>query len=114
MTFLAVLLIMLGANALVWGLAVSLDRAWFGMPGPLDKPYFWIHSALSVGLVSGLAFLGFPWGYPLSVLLWGFAARNLLELPYPRWLALSGLLAGLSLVSWLAIFGAVELYRSSS
>jgi len=112
-TFLAVLLIFLCANAAVWAVAVSLDRTWFGTPGPLDNPDFWPYAALTVLLVSALAFVGFPWGYPLSLVIWLLAARHLLELPWPRWLVLFLTSAALSLVSWLAIFGAVELYRSS-
>jgi hypothetical protein len=112
-SLLVVFPIFLAFNTVVWAIAISLDRAWFGSWDILDHPEFWPTTAVVLFMVTGVAFLQFPWGYPASLVLWWLAARTLLELPYPRWLVLFLTLSALSLLAWLALFGALELYRLS-
>jgi hypothetical protein len=105
MVHLLALLIFLGSAAATWAVGVSLYQSWLGGPGLLRHPLFWPSSALAVGLVTCASFVAFPWGYVLTVGVWWFAARNLLELPRPRAFALWLILSALSLLSRLVIRG---------
>src|SRR5262245_17067564 len=102
-------LIFLGIAAATWGVAITLYQSWVGGPALRRQPGFLQVSALAVGLVALSAPAPFPWGYLLSLVLWGLAAGHL-KLPWPRAVALFGILAALAFVSRLAVLGALELF----
>src|SRR5438132_8436819 len=103
-------LIFLVIAAVTWAAALALYQSWVGGPDPRQQPDFLVTSAVAVGLVTLASFIPFPGGYLVSLALWWFATKLLLELPGLRSIALFGILAALSFLSRLAILGALEVF----
>jgi hypothetical protein len=110
MNSLVALLIFLVIAAVTWAVASALYQSCVGGPDLRQKPDFFGASAVGVGLVTLASFLPLPGGYLVSLAIWWFAARRLLELPWLRAIALFAILAALSFLSRLAILGALEIF----
>ena len=107
MTVLIALLIFLGIAAATWAVGIALYQSWLGGPELHQQPEFSQVSALAVGFVALTSPVPFPWGYLLSLVIWGLAAGHL-PLPWPRAVALFLILAALSFLSRLVILGTLE------
>jgi hypothetical protein len=107
MTVLIALLIFLGVAAATWAMGVTLYQGWLGGPELCQQPEFSQVSALAVGLVALSSPAPFPWGYLLSLVIWGLAAGHL-QLSWSRAIALFLILAALSFLSRLVIIGTLE------
>jgi hypothetical protein len=107
MTVLIALLIFLGVAAATWAVGIALYQGWLGGPELRQQPEFSQVSALAVGFVALTSPVPFPWGYVLSLVIWGLAAGHL-NLPWPRAVALFLILAALSFLSRLVLFGTLE------
>jgi hypothetical protein len=108
MVYLAALLIFALITVAIWFAAVALYHFLAGGPDLRQNPNFAGASAVSILLVTLLSFVPFPWGYLLSLVVWGLAAKAGLELPPGRALLLFLLLAALSMVSRMVILGVLS------
>ena len=107
MTVVVALLIFLGVAAATWAVAIALYESWVGDRDLRQMAGFFQVSALAVGFVALTSLAPFPWGYLLSLVIWGLVAGHL-NLPWPRAVALFLILAALSFLSRLVILGTLE------
>jgi hypothetical protein len=110
MVYLAALLIFSAITSATWFVGVAVYRAAVGEPDPARNPHFARFSAGTIALVTLLCFVPNPWGFALSVGVWWLAAKQFLELPTPKAVALFLILGALSVVSRLAVLGAMEMF----
>ena len=110
MIHLGAFLIFVVLAAVTWAVAVALYQNWVGGPALRQKPEFLGVSAVAIVLVALASFIPHLGGYLVSLAIWWCAAKLLLELSWPRALALFALLAALSFVSRLALLGALEVF----
>jgi len=111
MVIVAILLIFLVASAVTWVIALALYQAF--MPGPYlkDHPQFLSLSVISIALATLVSMFPFPFGYLAALLVWWLAARNFFEMPTGRAVVLFLLLAALTVLTRLAVLGAVTLFE---
>ena len=107
MAFLGAFLIFVVLAAVTWFVAVGLYQSWVGGPDIRQKPDYLGAATLAVVLVALASFIPYQAGYLVCLALWWFAAKGLLELPWPRAVALFLILTALSFVSRLAVLGAL-------
>jgi hypothetical protein len=110
MPFLGAFLIFVVLAAITWAVAVALYQSWVGSPDLRDKQEYLGVATLAVVLAGLASFIPHLGGYLVSLAIWWVAAKVLLELPWPRAIALFLILAALSLVSRLAVLGALEVF----
>ena len=110
MPFLGAFLIFVVLAAVTWAVGVALYQSWLGGPDLRHKQDYLGIATLAVVLVGLASFLPSLAGYVVCLAIWWVAARVLLELPWPRAVALFAILAALSVVSRLAVLGALEAF----
>jgi hypothetical protein len=110
MLFLGAFLIFVVLAAVTWAVAVALYQSWLGGPDVRQKPDYLGVATLAVVLVALASFLPYLAGYLVCLAIWWVAAKVLLELPWPRAVALFLILAAVSFVSRLAVLGALEVF----
>ena len=110
MAFLGAFLIPLVIAAVSWAVAVALYQDWVGGQDVRRQPDFPGASAVAVGLVTLASFLPHLAAYLASLAVWWVAAKRLLDLPWPRAVALFLILAALSSLSRLATLGALVVF----
>ncbi len=108
MTFFIALVIFLGITTTIWFIAVALYQSIMGGPDLRQNPNFAWASLVSILLVTVISFVPFPAGFLFSLAVWWLAGKTFLELPFGRATVLFLLLAGLSIISRLAILGALD------
>src|SRR5262249_44464186 len=94
--------------AVTWAVGVALYQSWVGGPDLRQNPDYLGITTLAVVLVALASFIPYQGGHLVCLALWWFAAKVLLELPWPRAVALFLILAAVSFVSRLAILGVLE------
>jgi hypothetical protein len=110
MTYLGAFLIFVVLAAVTWAVGVALYQSWVGGPDLRHRQDYLGVATLAVVLVALASFIPYLAGYLVCLVIWWFAAKGLLELPWPRAVALFLILAALSLVSRLAVLGALEVF----
>jgi hypothetical protein len=110
MPFLGAFLIFVVLAAVTWAVGVALYQNWVGGPDIRQKQDYLGIATLAVVLVALASFIPHLAGYFVCLAIWWVAAKVLLELPWPRAVALFLILAALSVVSRLAVLGALEAF----
>jgi hypothetical protein len=110
MIFLGAFLIFVVLAAVTWAVAVALYQSWVGGPDLRHKQEYLGIATLAVVLVGLASFIPYLAGYLVCLAIWWVAAKVLLELPWPRAVALFLILAALSFVARLAVLGALEVF----
>jgi hypothetical protein len=93
---------------LIWFMAIAMYHMLTGAPDLRQTPSFGVISAGTILLVTHFSFIPFPAGYLLALVFWWLAAKNVLELPLGRAVVLFLILAALSMISRLALLGALH------
>jgi hypothetical protein len=94
-------------TAATGAVALAVYVTFVGGPDPRRQPYFLGRSALAVAVVALAWFAPFPANHLLAGAVWWLAATERFGLPPGRAAALVGAVAALSLVSRLAVPGAL-------
>ena len=110
MPFRGAFLIFVVLAAVTWAVGVALYQSWVGDPDLRHKQDYLGIATLTVVLVALASFIPSLAGCLVCLAIWWLAARVLLELPWPRAVALFVLLAALSFISRLAVLGALEVF----
>jgi hypothetical protein len=94
-------------TAATGAVALAVYVTFVGGPDPRRQPHFFWRSALAVAVVALAWFAPFPANHLLALAVWWLAAKELFGLPPARAAPLVGVVAARSLVSRLAVPGAL-------
>jgi len=110
MVYVGALLIFLAITAAIWVIGLALYRAFLGEPSLRTKPHFWLICTIAVSIATLICFTPFPDNYFLTLVVWLVAVKGGFSLPWLKAAVLFAILAALTLLSRLAVLGALEMF----